>query len=70
MAGGQDISMTESSKSKLDTIINALTISSQRTVEIERAFAKMYNDGVFDVAQSTIHQLQASTAEEAAFLTV
>ena len=70
MVGDQDISMTESSKSKLDAIINALTILSQRTVEIERVFAKMHNDGAFSVAQSTIHQPQASIAEEVAFSAV
>ena len=47
--------MTKSSKSKLDAIINALTILSLRTEEIEGAFAKMHNDGAFGVAKSTIH---------------
>ena len=55
MAGGQDISMSESSESKLDTIINALTILSQRIAEIKGAFAKMHNDGAFGVAQSMIY---------------
>ena len=55
MAKGQDINMTKSSESKLDAIVNALTILSQRTTEIERAFAKIHNDGAFGLAQSTIH---------------
>ena len=67
MAKGQDISMTESSKSKLDAIMNALTTLSQRTTNIEGAFAKMLNNGAFGIAQSTIHQSQASTAKEAIF---
>ena len=74
MVGGQDISMTESLESKLDAIvnaiINALIILSQRTVEIEGAFAKMHNNGAFGVVQFTIHQPQDSVAEEVAFLVV
>ena len=55
MVGRQDISMSESSESKLDAIVNGLTILSQRIAEIKGAFAKMHNDGAFGVAQSTIH---------------
>ena len=67
MAEGQDISMTESLESKLDAIMNALTILSQRTVDIEGAFTKMHNNGAFGVAQSTIHQPQTFATEETAF---
>lgn len=64
MAGGQDISMTESSESKLDAIMNALATLSQRTAEIEGVVARIHNDGASGIAQSRVHQLQTSVPGE------
>lgn len=64
MAGGQDISMTESSESKLDAIMNALATLSQRTAEIEGVVARLHNDGVSGIAQSKLHQPQISALGE------
>ena len=66
MAGGQDIHMAESSESKLDAIMNVLATLSQRTAEIEGVMARLHNDGAPGIAQSRIHQPQASATEEAA----
>lgn len=66
MAGGQDISMTESSESKLDAIMNALATLSHRTAEIEGVIARLHNDGASGVAQSRVHQPQTPTPEETA----
>lgn len=65
MAGGQDVSMTESSESKLDAIMNALATLSQRTAEIEGVVARLHNDGASGIAQPRVHQLQTSAPEEA-----
>lgn len=55
MVGGQDINMTKSSKSKLDAIMNTLTMLSMRTAEIEKVIARLHNDGTFGIAQPRIH---------------
>nr|PNR52172.1 hypothetical protein PHYPA_008546 [Physcomitrium patens] len=65
MVGGQDISMTESSESKLDAIMNVLATLSQRTAEIEGVVARLHNDGASGMGQSRLHQPQTSTLGEA-----
>ena len=67
MAGSQDISITESLESKLDAIMNAVATLSQRTAEIEGVIIRFQNDGAFGIAQSRIHQPQASAPEQTAF---
>ena len=64
MVGSQDINMTESSESKLDAIMNALTALSVRTTEIEGIIARIHNDGVSEIAQAGVHQLHISASEE------
>ena len=64
MAGGQDISMIESLESKLDAIMNAFTMLSQRTAEIEGVVTRLHNDGASGIAQSKVHQPQTSTLGE------
>lgn len=44
MAGGQDIHMAEDTESKLDAIMNALALLSQRSAEIEGVMARLHND--------------------------
>lgn len=63
MAGEQDISITESSESKLDVITNALATLSQRTIEIEGVIARLHNDGTSRITQSRISQPQAFVPE-------
>lgn len=65
MAGGQDISMTETFESKLDAIMNALAALSTRTADIEGVIARSHNDGASGSAQAGVHQLHTSTTEEA-----
>jgi len=62
MAGGQDVTMTDTLESKLDSIMNNLATLSQRTGEIEGVIAMLHNHG----AQSRIHQPQTPAPEEAA----
>jgi Retrotransposon gag protein len=66
MAGGQDITMTESSESKLDAIMNALATLSQRIAEIEGVMARLHNDGASVIAQAGVHQSQSFVPEGAA----
>ncbi len=66
MARGEDVSMIESSESKLDTIINMPNALSCRIIEIEDFFAKFSDDVRFTVVQSPIQSLyQAYTSKEA-----
>ncbi len=44
MAGGEDVSMIKSPKSKLDTIMNTLNALSCRITEIERFFTKIFSN--------------------------
>ena len=56
MARGQDASMAENLKTKLDAIMSALVILSHRTAEIEGVMAGLHNDGAFVTAQPRDHQ--------------
>lgn len=56
MAWRRDVSIIESSQSKLDAIINALTILSTRSVEIEGVVAKLHS-GVESVVPQLSSQL-------------
>ena len=64
MVGGQDVSIAESLKSKLDAIMNALAMLSHRTAEIEGVMAGLHNGGTSKIAQSRVHQSQSSAPEE------
>ena len=59
MAGGQDIGMTKTFESKLDTVIDTLATLSQRIAKIEGVVTRLH-DGASGIAQSRSHQSQAS----------
>lgn len=64
MVGGQDINMIESSESKLDAIINTLSILSNKILEIGGVVAKLHNNATSKVTQSKSQLTPASTFED------
>ena len=58
--------MAENLESKLDAIMSALATLSLRTSEIEGVMAGVHNNVACGIAQSKIHQFQATAPEEVA----
>ena len=64
MAGGEDVNMIESSKSKLDNIMNALNALTIRTTKIEGFFAKIHGDTRSGAPQPTVQPSSHASASK------
>lgn len=57
MAGGEDINMVESPKSKLDIIMNTLNALSYKTIKIEGVFIRFYSDARLEALHCVMQPL-------------
>ena len=62
MAGGQDVSMTESFESKFDVFMNAINALTTRLAEVEGRVA--YNVSSTETTTTKVHQPFTSVLEE------